>query len=196
MEDLLFTDAVNAEEAENPEQTPENKKKTLREELFDWGKTLVLYCFLPLAIFQTFCFMASVPTGSMETTIPKGAQVVTVRTFNKDNVDRGDIVVFDSEELGVVLIKRCIGLPGDKIVFDGTGDVYINGRLYEEPYISSWSGFSGEFEVPEDCYFFAGDNRAGSLDARFWENPYINKDCIKGKGVFVLFPFSSFGKLE
>ena len=60
----------------------------------------------------------------METTIPVGAQVVTTRIFNKDNIERGDIVVFDSYELGVVLIKRCIGLPGDEIVFDGTGDHY------------------------------------------------------------------------
>ena len=195
MEDLIFTE--NGEEVfETPNPVPEKKKKTLKEELLDWGKTLLFYCLLPLAVFQTFFFMANVPTGSMESTIPVGAQVLTVRTFNKDNVERGDIVVFDSEELGVVLIKRCLGLPGDKIVFDGTGDVYINGERYEEPYLGSYSDFEGEFEVPEDCYFFVGDNRAGSIDARYWKAPYIHKDYVKGKGIFVVFPFSSFGALE
>ncbi|MBR2639456.1 MAG: signal peptidase I, partial [Oscillospiraceae bacterium] len=92
--------------------------------------------------------------------------------------------------------KRCLGLPGDKIVFDGTGRVFINDEIYRERYVSSRSDFEGEFVVPEDCYFFVGDNRAGSIDARFWENPYIHKDFVKGKGVFVLFPFSSFGILE
>ena len=177
-------------------QPAENKKKDIKKELIEWGKTLLFYCVLPLLVFQTFCFMASVPTGSMETTIPVGAQVVTFRTFNKDNVERGDIIVFDSYELGIVLIKRCIGLPGETVVFDGTGDVYINGELLEEPYVSSWSDFKGEFTVPEDCYFFVGDNRASSLDARFWTRPYINKEDIKGKASFVLFPFSSFGTLE
>ncbi len=187
---------INSGELEEELSVPEKKKKSVKEEILDWAKTLVLYCLLPLAIFQTFCFMASVPTGSMETTIPVGAQVITTRVFNKDNIERGEIVVFDSEELGVVLIKRCIGLPGESVYFDGTGDVYIDGELLEEPYVSSWSDFTGGFTVPEDCYFFAGDNRSGSLDARYWEEPYIHKSDIKGKARFVLFPFSSFGALE
>ena len=121
MKHSLFV-VTSEEEAENPVPEKEEKnKKTFKEELVDWGKTLLFYCLIPLLVFQTFCFMASVPTGSMETTIPTGAQVVTFRTFNKDNIKRGDIVVFDSEELSVVFIKRCIGLPGDKIEFDGSG---------------------------------------------------------------------------
>jgi len=183
-------------ELEEEISVPEKKKKSAKEEILDWAKTLLLYCVLPLAIFQTFCFKASVPTGSMETTIPVGAQVVTTRIFNKDNIERGDIVVFNSDELGIVLIKRCIGLPGDEIVFDGSGRVYVNGAVLDEPYVSSRSDFEGEFSVPEDCYFFVGDNRAGSLDARFWDEPYIHKSEVKGKARFVLFPFSNFGILE
>ena len=196
MKHSLFV-VTSEEEAENPVPEKEEKnKKTFKEELVDGGKTLLFYCLIPLLVFQTFCFMASVPTGSMETTIPTGAQVVTFRTFNKDNIKRGDIVVFDSEELSVVFIKRCIGLPGDKIEFDGSGKVFINGQRYEEDYVSSYSDFEGSFEVPEDCYFFVGDNRGGSIDARFWDNPYIHKDKIKGKAFLVLFPFSSFGILK
>ena len=196
MKHSLFV-VTSEEEAENPVPEKEEKnKKTFKEERVDWGNTLLFYCLIPLLVFQTFCFMASVPTGSMETTIPTGAQVVTFRTFNKDNIKRGDIVVFDSEELSVVFIKRCIGLPGDKIEFDGSGKVFINGQRYEEDYVSSYSDFEGSFEVPEDCYFFVGDNRGGSIDARFWDNPYIHKDKIKGKAFLVLFPFSSFGILE
>ena len=95
-------------ELEEEISAPEKKKKTLKEEIIDWAKTLILYCLLPLAVFQTFCFIASVPTGSMETTIPVGAQVVTTRVFKKDNIERGDIIVFNSEELGIMLIKRCL----------------------------------------------------------------------------------------
>lgn len=205
MEELIFEEEVTIKETvaeeENKEQPSENgkkekKKKSAKEELLDWAKTLLLYCALPLIVFQSFCFMASVPTGSMETTIPVGAQVLTTRCFNKDNIERGDIVVFDSEEMGVILIKRCIGLPGDTVVFDGSGYVFVNGERLYERYVSSFSDFKGEFNVPEDCYFFVGDNRGGSLDARFWEQPYIHKDFIKGKARFILFPFSSFGTLN
>lgn len=183
-------------ELQELEEIPEKPKKSLKAELLDWGKTLLLYCALPLLIFQSFCFMASVPTGSMETTIPVGAQVFTTRTFNKNNIERGDVVVFESEELGVMLIKRCIGLPGDTVTFDGSGKVYVNGERYYETYVSSYSDFVGEFVVPEDHYFFLGDNRGGSLDARYWQNPYIHKDFVKGKARFILFPFSSFGAIE
>lgn len=196
MEEELFLETEEKPKELTPEEIKEKKKKKLKAEIIDWVKTIIFYCLVPLAVFQTFCFMASVPTGSMEPTIPVGAQVITTRCFDKDNIERGDIVVFDSEELDVILIKRCLGVPGDKIVFDGTGAVYVNGERLDESYVFTYSDFTGEFEVPEDCYFFVGDNRAGSLDARYWDEPYIHKDFVKGKARFILFPFSSFGALE
>ena len=63
-------------ELEEEISAPEKPKKSLKAEILDWAKTLLLYCVLPLALFQSFFFMASVPTGSMENTIPVGAQVV------------------------------------------------------------------------------------------------------------------------
>lgn len=175
----------------------ENIVKKQKSELFEWIKTLFFYCVVPVVLFEIFFFMAQVPTGSMETTIPTGSRVFTVRCFNKDNVKRGDIVVFQSDELEKVLIKRCIGLPGDHVTFEEDGSVYINGEFLEEDYVSSfYPGYEGSFDVPEDCYFFCGDNRGGSLDARFWDNPYINKSKVIGKAKFIIFPFSSMGLLK
>lgn len=180
---------------DNEEKTQKGKIN-VKKEIIEWIKALLIYCVIPVAIFESFCFIASVPTGSMETTIPVGAQVLTTRCFNKDRIKRGDIVVFDSDELQKVLIKRCIGLPGDTVVFDGNGNTYINGEYYEEPYVSTYSSYIGEFEVPENCYFFCGDNRDGSLDARFWNEPYIDKEEVKGIARFVILPFGSMGVLK
>ena len=212
----------NAPEDKKDEATKEKtarRRKKFKAELFDWAKTLFFFCVIPVLIFECFCFVARVPTGSMETTVPAGAEVFTTRCFNKDNIKRGDIVVFYNDELDPtlfkqyiglrgdiaaffndelepILFKRCIGLPGDTVEFDGTGDVYINGELYEEPYVSSFSDFEGTFTVPEDCYFFCGDNRGGSWDARYWDNPYINKENVKGKARFIFFPFNSIGPVK
>ena len=172
------------------------KKRKLKAEIIDWVKTIFFYCVIPVAIFECFFFVANVPTGSMETTVPTGSQVITTRCFNKDNVERGDVVVFYSEELVMVLLKRCIGLPGDTVEFDGEGNTYINGEYYDEPYVSSYSDFEGSFEVPEGCYFFCGDNRRSSFDARFWDDPYIEKENVKGIARFIVFPFGSFGLVD
>lgn len=172
------------------------KKRKLKAEIIDWVKTIFFYCVIPVAIFECFFFVANVPTGSMETTVPTGSQVITTRCFNKDNVERGDVVVFYSEELDMVLLKRCIGLPGDTVEFDGEGNTYINGEYYDESYVSSYSDFEGSFEVPEGCYFFCGDNRRSSFDARFWDDPYIEKENVKGIARFIVFPFGSFGLVD
>ncbi len=172
------------------------KKRKLKAEIIDWVKTIFFYCVIPVAIFECFFFVANVPTGSMETTVPTGSQVITTRCFNKDNVERGDVVVFYSEELDMVLLKRCIGLPGDTVEFDGEGNTYINGEYYDESYVSSYSDFEGSFEVPEGCYFFCGDNRRNSFDARFWDDPYIEKENVKGIARFIVFPFGSFGLVD
>ena len=112
----------------------------------------------------------------------------------------------------VAYIKRVIGLPGDKLEIkfnkDGSAYVYINDKKYEEDYIKSIYEFSpcpqidsdeirlipestakcGPFIIPEDHYFMMGDNRNYSMDARYWQNPYISKDKMVAKVLFEYFP--------
>ena len=175
------------------EKQPLTFKKVLREWVLPYGaEILAVVLFVKFVAFFTF-----VPTGSMETTIPEKSCVISTRLYNaSENVERGDIIVFESDELGITLVKRCIGLPGDTVEFDGEGNTYINGEYYDEPYVSSYSDFEGSFEVPEGCYFFCGDNRRSSFDARFWDDPYIEKENVKGIARFIVFPFGSFGLVD
>ena len=111
-------------------------------------------------------------------------------------MERGDIIAFYSDELDKMLIKRCIGLPGETVDIDDDGQVYIDGELLNEEYVVYHSGVSGHFEVPEGSYFFLGDNRSGSLDARFWEDPYIPAEKVYGQAHFTLWPLDNFGPLK
>ena len=102
----------------------------------------------------------------------------------------GDIVTFWSDELGKLLVKRVVGLPGDEITFQD-GYTYINGEMLDESYLprQGITQCSASFLVPEGCVFFMGDNRTGSNDARFWKQPYISVDNIRAKvmvGISVL----------
>lgn len=163
----------------------------------DWVIPALIALAIVLLINQFLFQLVTVPTGSMIATIMPKDKLFVNRLYNTDNAKRGDVVVFKSEELNEKLVKRLIGLPGDTVEIKSSGEVYINGEKLDEPYAAPNSGCANQiFEVPEDCYFFLGDNRQNSYDARKWENPYINKKYVIGKAEFVFFPFSRIGKIE
>ncbi|MGE5595820.1 MAG: signal peptidase I [Hyphomicrobiales bacterium] len=107
---------------------------------------------------------------------------------------RGDIIVLqDPSDLGTDLIKRVIGLPGDRIAIVN-GQVYINGFRLEEPYIKKpWHYNMEEIRIPEDHYFVMGDNRDNSKDSRFSSIGTVQEDLIIGKAMFAYWPWEKFG---
>ena len=69
------------------------------------------------------------------------------------------------------------------------GTVYINGEVLKEDYLKEDAyGSYGPYTVPEGKYFMMGDNRNLSWDSRFWENTFVPKSDILGKGVFRYYP--------
>ena len=117
-------------------------------------------------------------------------------------------------------LKRTIGLPGDVVEIRAEGSVaqselisglpgldtsagadarlvtaavYVNGEKLEESYLKEPMLYTGDmrFEVPEGCYFFLGDNRNNSLDARYWDEHYISKDKVIAKVMLRYFPHPS-----
>lgn len=115
-------------------------------------------------------------------------------TYNFNDIKRFDIVVVDySDE---PLIKRVIGLPGEKIEYRDN-KLYINDELVEEHFKTNGKtddyniSESGYTSIPDDMYFVVGDNRINSADSR--TIGLISKDTILGKANFVLFPFNKFG---
>ena len=169
---------------------PEDKKKTFWSE---YGYLLVTVAVV-FVLFRVVLQLAWVPSGSMETTIPTRSLLVSWRLpylVGDPALERGDIVTFQSEELGKLLVKRVVGLPGDRISFRD-GKVYINGTELDEPYlprqgITSVRG-SASFTVPEECYFMLGDNRGGSDDSRFWDDPYVPDEMVQAKVLVIVSP--------
>ncbi|MFR1710223.1 MAG: signal peptidase I [Clostridium sp.] len=164
--------------------------------LKEWIIPAVIAIILGFLINKFIFFNVNVPTKSMYPTITPGDRIFSLRMHKPSSIERGDVLVFHSEELNKDLIKRVIGLPGETVEIQSDGSVYINGEYLKEDYVSSSSDITGSFNIPPNCYLFLGDNRGNSIDARLWENPYIPFDQIQGEGKFIIFPFSRFGKLK
>jgi len=160
----------------------------------DWVFPIVAAIIIATLINKLLFFQIKVPSESMYPTIKIGDRIIVTRVYNKASLKRGDLIVFKSNESKKTLIKRLIGVPGDEIIIKDNGQVFINGTKSKEQYVVYSEDLDKNFKVPKDKYLFFGDNRANSLDARRWENPYIDGKDVKGKAQFVLYPFNRFGK--
>lgn len=138
-------------------------------------------------------FKAYIPTGSMRPTIMEEDEVLVSKIFT--SVNRGDIFVFSHESSKELLIKRVVGLPGEKIEIKD-GIVYVNDIRLNEPYVKNNEEMTKNFNVPEGHYLFFGDNRVRSEDARKWDNPYVPKKDLDGKAFFTIYPRERLGVLK
>ncbi|WP_244833849.1 signal peptidase I [Clostridium sp. BJN0001] len=163
--------------------------------LKDWVMPIAIAFVLALCVNKFLIYNVSVPTSSMYPTIQIGDRLTIERVYNPSKIKRGDIIVFYSSELSDRLIKRVIGLPGDHIEIN-EGTVSINGDVIDEPYIQNNMNYTGTFDVPDDSFFFLGDNRSNSKDSRFWINSYIKSSDIKGKAILRFYPFSRIGSIK
>lgn len=111
--------------------------------------------------------------------------------------ERGDVIAFYYNNK--VLLKRLIGLPGDKIDIAEDGTVIVNDAELVEPYVSEIA--IGEcdvefpYQVPENRYFVLGDHRAVSIDSRSTSVGCIAEENIIGKVMVRVLPVKKFGML-
>ncbi len=197
---------------------------TVPEALASLLRTVVKALFLLTFVLQPFL----IPSESMEHTLlvgdfllvnkqvlapqPKGSFVRWMLPYR--DVERGDVVIFHHPD-PPYLIKRVVGLPGDRIRIED-GRVTVNGSVLDEPYAvfepAAASQFrdnfpggiysdpsidptwwrqlqgltqNGELVVPPGQYFMLGDNRNHSLDSRFWG--FVPRQAIIARPLVIYF---------
>jgi len=188
---------------------------------------LILSTLIRLFVVQLFV----VPSGSMENTLLTGDRIASLKYAQ---FERGDIVVFEDpgdwlqepapqisgvhrffEKIGLLastdqnyLVKRVIGLPGDRIVCCSNGHLMVNGvPIDESSYLKdptqAASAFQFDVTVPVGRIFVLGDNRNSSADSR-WHlceandkglgmNAFVPIQNVVGPVRAVVLPFSRTG---
>lgn len=188
------------------------RKRSPARNVVEWvvvlGGALLLAVVVRTFMFQTFW----IPSTSMATTLNTNDRVLVNKlSYRFGDPERGDVIVFERPpgESGTIkdLIKRVIGLPGERVSIMNQS-VFINGHKLDEPYtnglptdptLGCGSGDTTGIDtpsgmlVPEGHVFVMGDNRTGSHDGRCF-GP-IDEDLIVGRAFLVIWPLSAFGGL-
>jgi signal peptidase I len=149
-----------------------------------------------------------IPSASMENTLLIGDRVIVNELVGSAfPVKRGDVVVFKDPGEWLVpgegndLIKRVIGLPGDKVSCCGTtGELSVNGHAVKEPYVvlqpgsDRVSGTDFSVTVPKGDLWVMGDNRYNSADSRI--HGFVPESDVVGRAFVITWPVSRWGLLS
>ena len=195
IEDNENKDSENIEEIVQTETITLKNKKGFSYFMKEYALPIAFQALLIYLFIQFVAFLTIVPTGSMSPTVEPHSVVIATRMYAPEKtVKRGDIIIFNSDEMNELLFKRCIGLPGEFVQINEDGSIEINGAPLKEPYVKNkCPQITQSFQIPEGHYLFLGDNRSGSFDAREWDNPYISSDEFIGEARFTIWPLDHFG---
>jgi len=131
---------------------------------------------------------------SMNPTLKEGDVVIAAKGTR---MKQGDLVAFYIGNK--ILVKRYIAGSGQWVNIDDDGNVYVDGELLDEPYLTEKA--FGEcdldlpYQVPEGKIFVMGDHRSVSLDSRSTTIGPISDEQIAGRLVFRVWPIPVLGKI-
>lgn len=203
----------NLEEIEKKDEKKiieENTKRATRDMFLEYAPYLIIIAFV--VIIRVFIATPIDVNGSSMNPTLKSNDIMILYKLTKKirGIKRFDIVVIDTDS--GKLIKRVIGLPGEKIKYetetdeDGVESSYllVNGKRIEEEFLpdtyknatcmNEWTICNEEIVIPEGEYYVMGDNRGDSKDSRMIGT--VEYDKILGTTELTIFPFNRFGIKE
>lgn len=197
-------------------------RETAQRLWVEWVRPFVVIALVLGSFRSAVADWNDVPTGSMRPTVLEGERVfvnraaydlkipfTTWRLAQWADPSRGDIVVCYSPHDGKRLLKRVVGVPGDRIemkenrlIVNGTTAIYRDtdtqdgattvlhetvdrrGHLVEVASDQSAAGTFGPVVVPPESYLVMGDNRDNSFDSRFFG--FVPRSEILGRATRIV----------
>ena len=185
---------------------PAPAPKRLHRLVLEWGVILLAALLVSVGL-RTFVLQTYyIPSGSMEPTLMVGDRIIVDKlAVDWGTIHRGDILVFKApptENCGgtpvVDLVKRVIGIPGDRLYSIGN-TIYVNGQVlhenwpHSEPLGNAIATANHPVVVAPNNYFMMGDNHADSCDSRMWGT--ITRSDVIGKAFLRVWPITRIGSL-
>lgn len=120
---------------------------------------------------------------SMDPTYRSGSfNLVNRLSYAFGEPSRGDVVAIRLAGPSVVLVKRIVGLPGERVRID-EGVLHVNGAPLDEPYVRQRRAWNvPEVTLGPDEYFAVGDNRG--MSARAHSFGAVKRVRIRGRVLF------------
>ena len=167
-------------------------RQRFRRTLLSTVGFLIVVAAVSVLISTQFFPVVQVSGDSMEPVLKDGEILVLQKT---DDFETGDPIAFYYQSR--ILLKRVIGTAGDYIDIDEEGNVYVNGELLDEPYVTDKSLGECDIQlpcqVPDGKLFVMGDHRSVSIDSRSSEVGFIGQEQIMGKVAFSVWPLDRIG---
>lgn len=186
------TIAVPSLEEIQSERKRIRRKDYYRKALVSTVSVLLVVAAVAVLIATLFLPILQVSGDSMSPTLAHDDVLVLVKT---KEFERGDLIGFYYQ--GKILLKRVIALPEDEVIIDADGNVYVNGEILEENYVTNKElgdcDLEFPYKVPGTSYFVLGDRRSNSVDSRNSIVGAIAQEDIIGKVFIRAWPPSKFG---
>lgn len=172
----------------------ENHKKRYSRTLRSTVYALIVVAAIAVLTATIFLPVLRIYGNSMTPTVSENEIIVSLKG---SSFEKGDVVAFWYGNK--LLVKRVIAGPTQWVNIDASGNVFVDGVMLDEPYVSEKAlgdcNIGLPYQVPDGRYFVMGDHRSVSQDSRNTAVGCVADEQIVGKIVFRIWPLENFGKI-